>query len=165
MYVREYLTEQKIPFEMILHRPTITASRMARAVHVSGRRVAKSVLLRGETGFVLAVLAATHRVDLPRLRVVLGHHELRLASEAELGEVFSDCQPGAMPPLGRKYGVCTVLDRSLESSSEIVFEGNQTHEAVRIRLADYEAIESPLRADFAEEIRLTGKPATRPGVA
>lgn len=152
MNVRDYLRGLRVPFEVFLHRPVPSAARLASAVHVPGRWVAKSVLLRVGSEYVLAVLPATHRIDFDRLRRALGVAYVELAQVEEVERVFFDCQPGAMPPLGKAYGVRTVMDASLLGVPELLFEGNVHHEGVRMRPSDYEAIEAPEKAQFAEPI-------------
>jgi Ala-tRNA(Pro) deacylase len=152
MCIREYLQAQRVPFEVLLHRPTPSATRLAQSVHVPGHRVAKAVLLRAGGGFVLAVLPATHRIVLECLSEVLGIREIRIATEDEVEGVFTDCQRGALPPFGRLYGLATLVDASLAGEVDIVFEGNTRHEGVRMSYRDFEALEAPLRAQFAMAI-------------
>jgi Ala-tRNA(Pro) deacylase len=152
MNVRDYLRGHRVPFEVLLHRPAPSAAKLASTVHVPGRCVAKSVLLRVGSEYVLAVLPATHKIDFDRLRHALGVAYVELAQAEELERVFFDCQPGALPPLGKGYGVKTVVDASLVGVPEILFKGNVRHEGVWMRFSDYEAIEAPEKAQFAEAI-------------
>lgn len=150
--IRDYLRSRGVLHETLLHRPSPTAAHRAQSVHVSGARVAKAVLIRAGSGFVLAVLPATHRIDLDRLAGILRTTDLGIATENELESVFSDCELGAIPPFGSIYGLRTVVDASLAGGNEIVIEGNARHEDLRIRFRDFEAIESPIRGRFAEPI-------------
>lgn len=152
MYVRDYLIGQRVWFETLLHRPAPSASRLAGNIHVSGRYVAKAVLVRTDGTKALAVLPATHRIDLARLSLVLGKGPLCLASEDEVIGTFGDCERGALPPFGRLYGLTTVVDNTLASGSQIIFVGNARHEGVRMRYHDFETLESPIRARFATAI-------------
>ena len=152
MSIQTYLQSRQIPFEVLLHAPAPSAARLARSVHVPGQRVAKTVLVKVSDRFVLAVLPATHRIDLPKLMETLGSTDLQIASEHDLHEVFIDCELGALPPFGRLYGISTVVDTSLAGGSEIVFEGNTRHEGMRMRYRDYEAVEAPARGRFATPI-------------
>src|SRR3954471_4701716 len=152
MYVREYLIGQRVWFETILHRPAPSASRLAGSVHVSGRHVAKAVLVCTDGTYALAVLPATHRINLARLSQVLGKGPVRLASEDEVIRTFGDCERGALPPFGRLYGLTTVVDATLAGGPEIIFVGNARHEGVRMRYRDFEALEGPIRARFATAI-------------
>jgi Ala-tRNA(Pro) deacylase len=149
MGIRDFLTSQHVPYETLLHRPAPCATRRAQTLHVPGERVAKAVLVRAGDGFVLAVLPATHRIDLGRFGDSLGIREPRIASEQDTQQVFFDCERGAIPPFGRLYGLTTVIDASLIGGAEIVFEGNMRHEGLRMRLRDFESIETPVRARFA----------------
>ncbi len=149
MSIRDFLLSRSVRFEILLHRPAHSATHLAGSVHVPGRSVAKAVLIRAGAGYALAVLPATHRVDTARLAEVLGVGDVEIATEPEVEAVFADCEPGALPPFGRLYGLTTIVDTSLAAGSEIVFVANTRHEGVRMRFKDYEAIEVPLRARFA----------------
>lgn len=151
MTIREYLRNCGVPFSVVLHAPAPSASRVAQTVHLSGQKVAKAVLLRSGADYLLAVLPATHRVSLGRLAEVLGQADLRLASEDELDRIFPDCEHGSLPPFGRLYGLPTIVDSSLSASGEIFIEGNFRHEGLRLRFRDYEQVEGPQRARFAEQ--------------
>ena len=150
MSIRDYLESRHVWFETMLHSPAPSASRRAQTVHVSGRFVAKGVLVSTTGGpYVLAVLPATTRIDLPRLAQALNSQSLEIATEDEVERIFGDCERGALPPFGRLYGLTTVVDSSLAGGSEIVFVGNTRHEGVRMRYRDYEALEAPIRTRFA----------------
>ena len=152
MCIRDFLQARGVRFEILLHRPSPSAAHLAGSVHVPGRSVAKSVLVRAGDSFALAVLPATHRIDLQRLAEVLEVEDLRIATESEVEAVFDDCETGALPPFGRLYGLTTVLDASVSAGAEIVFVGNTRHEGVRMRFKDYERVEAPVKARFASPI-------------
>ena len=63
MKISDFLEEQRVEFDLIPHRDTYDAQRMAQTLHVPGREVAKTVLLRADQGFtyVVAVLPATKK--------------------------------------------------------------------------------------------------------
>jgi Ala-tRNA(Pro) deacylase len=124
---------------------------------VPGRGVAKTVMVKAGERSVLAVLPATARIDLGRLGRALGidPSQLRLASPDEILQTIGDCEPGVIPPFGRLYGLETIVDISLADNPMIVFGANTRHEGMRMRFSDYEALEEPLRAIFAEPIGST----------
>jgi Ala-tRNA(Pro) deacylase len=154
MCIREFLQSRSVRFELLLHRPAHSAAHLAGSLHVPGRRVAKAVLVKAGDAFALAVLPATHRIDTVRLAEVMGVDVLRIATESEVETVFADCEPGALPPFGRLYGLTTIVDSSLAGGAEVAFMGNTRHEGVRMRFKDYEAVESPIRARFASPIAI-----------
>ncbi len=148
MRVPDFLAEQDVPFESLLHPPAFSAQKRAKYLHVPGVRVAKSVLLAGPDGYVLAVLPATHHVDTERLACELGG-PVRVAAEREVAEVFRDCEWGVVLPFGSLYGVPTILEDELGGEVLMVFEGNSHMEAVRLLCRDFERLERPRRLHFA----------------
>jgi len=149
MRLDDLLVSRHIPFQRLPHRRTYTANRMAQALRVKGREVAKTVLLRTGQGHILAVLPATHQIDLEQLREELGDPRIELAAEEEMDRLFPDCERGAVPPFGSLYQVPTIMDDSLAEDENIVFEGPDHEQAIRISLQDYETIEHPRHGHFA----------------
>ncbi|MCI0639737.1 MAG: YbaK/EbsC family protein [Gemmataceae bacterium] len=149
MRIDELLMHRQVPHQRLHHSPAYTAHRIAQLLHVPGKELAKSVLLRTTDGYTLAVLPATHYVDLERMRQELQDDDIDLASEGEMQRVFPDCETGAMPPFGSLYNVPTIVDDSLAEDEEIVFEGPTHEEAIRMAYRDYEEVEHPRHGRFA----------------
>jgi Ala-tRNA(Pro) deacylase len=149
MRLEDLLVSRHIPFQRLPHRRTYTANRMAQVLHVKGREVAKTVLLKTAQGHMLAVLPATHQINLEELREDLGDARVELAGEEEMDRLFPDCERGAVPPFGSLYQLPTIMDDSLAEDETIVFEGPNHEQAIRMSFQDYEAIEHPRRAHFA----------------
>jgi Ala-tRNA(Pro) deacylase len=148
MRIAKLLAEQQVSFEVLPHAPAFTAQKLAKSLHVPGRQVAKCVLLRSSTDFILAVLPATHHVDTDRLARYLGS-AVRLATDQEISALFPDCEWGVVPPFGTLYGVRTLLDDALAPNDLIIFE-DQTHvEAIRLPCREFERLEKPLRLPFS----------------
>ena len=148
MNVQSYLRQRNVPFTTLSHQPTFDAHSLAQAVHVPGQEVAKSVLLRCDGEYVLALLPATYTVDLHAAGEMLGCKHAVLATEAECGSHFADCELGVLPPFGAEYRMRTIMDRSLLKDEEIVFEGNTHREAIRMRTEDLRRLEQPQVGDF-----------------
>lgn len=158
MSIREYLRVRQVPFITLLHRPVDSAARVAQSLHVRGDCVAKGVLFRAGSAYVLAVVPSTQRVGVERLANVLGLSDLELATEDEVSRVFHDCQPGALPPFGSVYGLTTVVDPHVLSQREIVVESNTRHEGIRLRASDYAGVERPIVARVGQAISPPRRP-------
>jgi Ala-tRNA(Pro) deacylase len=144
MRVPDFLLEQHIPFETLLHPPAFTAQKRAHFLRVPGRQVAKSVLLHGPEGYLLAVLPATQHVDTEQVALALGG-PVRLADDDEIASVFRDCEWGVVAPFGTLYGLPVLLDAGIAPDALMVFETTTHVEAVRLRCRDFERLERPRR--------------------
>jgi Ala-tRNA(Pro) deacylase len=152
MRIASYLSDHEVAFNALLHPPAYTASRRAHYLRVPGKLFAKSVLLHGPAGYFLAVLPATHSVDLSAASAFAGG-PVRLAGRQEIPEVFRDCEWGALAPFGSLYGVPTLLDDSFDPDAMLVFAAQQHGLAIRMRCRDFERLELPRRLRIASEPR------------
>lgn len=152
MQITEFLTKRKVGFKVIPHPRAYEAQRVAQSMHLPGRVVAKTVLLRANGGYtyIVAVLPATKMIDLERASAALGGSKIRLATELEVAQHCPDCEFGVLPPFGSQYAMRTIVDESLAKDCEIVFEGNTHDEAIRMKFEDFVDIEHPLILDFAQ---------------
>lgn len=160
MNVQSYLTENGVPFELCRHRPTYDASHLAEAMHVDCKAVAKTVLLRLDGGFryALAILPASHVIDVEKLSKALGGTHVQLATEAEVAERCPQCEVGVLPPFGSQCYLETLLDPAAKMNEEIIFEGNSHGEAIRMQYTDFIELEQPMVVAFAtpaREIKMT----------
>ncbi|HOP15081.1 MAG: YbaK/EbsC family protein [Gammaproteobacteria bacterium] len=125
--LREYLESRGITYEVVEHPHTDSAMRAAEAAHVPGDQVAKPVLLGDEHSYLLAVIPATHRLELDRINQVLSRN-LEMLPEDEIEAAFSDCERGAIPAVGEPYGIDVVIEPALLHQPEVYFEsGDHEH--------------------------------------
>ncbi len=134
--VRNYLEQHRVRYDVVPHARTHSSTQTAAAAHVPGDNLAKSIILKDETGYVMAILPSTHRLELGRLHKTLSR-PLGLATEEEIAGLFYDCEPGAVPALGPAYGVMTLMDDSLAEQPEVYFEAGDHTELIRVRGDQY----------------------------
>lgn len=136
------------PHTVLSHPTAFTAQQEAAVTHVPGRLWAKTVVCFADDQPVLAVVPASCRVDLGRLRSAIGATRVRLASEAEFEALYPDCQVGAMPPLGPLFHQPVFVDRVIAEDPEVVFHAGTHTDAVRMSYRDLADLVRPTVADF-----------------
>jgi Ala-tRNA(Pro) deacylase len=123
--------------KIIHHRDTYTAQEMAEATHISGRDVAKVVIITDGRRHHMVVLPANTRIDLERLSEALDIPNARLATEKELGRLFPDCELGAMPVCGNLYGLPVHMDSCLIPEPTITFAAGSHHQSIQMSTSDF----------------------------
>lgn len=146
--LKNHLDREHVHYDVLPHSQTFRAIAIAQTLHLPIQEMAKVVIVKVKDCFITTVLPATEKVDVQRLRKLFGTHRVRLATEAEITQIFPDCELGAMPPLGTLYGLPVYVDRSLIGDEEIVFEGGTHSEAIRMRYWDFAALVFPVVAEF-----------------
>jgi Ala-tRNA(Pro) deacylase len=137
--LQRYLEGRDVGYEVVSHPVTGSSSETAQSAHVSGDRIAKTVVLRdGDEGdgYLLAVVPASHHLSLEMLRSWLGR-SVALPSEQEVGQLFPDCDLGAIPPTGDAYGLDVALDEALLGLEQVHFEGGDHRSLVKVGGAQF----------------------------
>ncbi len=134
--LRKYLIAENIQYDEISHELTMTSARTAEASHVSGDRLAKAVVLRLNSGYMLAVLPTSHQLRMSDLRARFGD-DIDLANEHEINRLFADCAHGAVPAVGRCYGLDVLVDDSIETQPEIYMEAGDHQTLLHLNQAQF----------------------------
>lgn len=137
--IRNYMNEHGLRYDVLTHPHSHNSMETAEFAHVPGRCLAKSVVLEDDDGFLMAVLPSTHHVQIGRLSRAL-NRPLRLATEHELAVLFCDCERGAIPPVGKIYGMRTIIDDSLADEPEIYFESGDHERLIQMSREDFLAM-------------------------
>ena len=145
----DYLNSQGVAYTRIRHPKAYTAQEIAAAAHVPGDQLAKTVMVKVDGKLAMAVVPASFRVNLDRLKAHTGAGHVELASESDYRERFPDCEVGAMPPFGNLYGVPVYAAKNLAEEMEIAFCGGAHGELVRIAFEDFNRLVHPKVLDFA----------------
>src|SRR5262245_42701550 len=131
--------DQNVTYDMITHEPTMSSTRTAQACHVPGDRLAKAIVLRRNGGYMLAVVPATHHLNVADLKRQIGD-DVDLADEAEIRRLFPDCTLGAIPPIGACYELDVIIDDSIELQPEIYLEGGDHTTLVHMTQAQFKQL-------------------------
>ena len=66
--VSNFLQAKDVEYDVLTHPHTATSGESAQAAHVPGTRLAKSVILEDEQGFLMVVLPSCRQVNLQELQ-------------------------------------------------------------------------------------------------
>jgi Ala-tRNA(Pro) deacylase len=148
--LKDYLDENNIKYVKITHSRAYTAQEIAASVHIPGKELAKTVIVRVNDGFGMAVLPASRKVNFDRLKTVVGNNEIRLAQEDEFKSLFPDCEVGAMPPFGNLYNLPVYVASALSEDKDIAFNAGTHTDVIKISYSDFENLVKPTVGTFSE---------------
>ncbi|HEX9053885.1 MAG TPA: YbaK/EbsC family protein [Gemmatimonadales bacterium] len=146
--LRDYLDAQQTKYVIITHSPAHTAQEIAAAAHISGKEMAKTVMMKVDGEMVMVVLPASMKVDLGRLLDATGATEVELAQEKEFEHLFPGCDLGAMPPFGNLFGLRTFIAEELTEDEEIAFNAGSATELIKLAYEDYARLVRPRSLPF-----------------
>jgi Ala-tRNA(Pro) deacylase len=134
--VSEYLEKQSVPFEATSHDETYTSIDEAKALGIAADEVLKAVVLQAASGYRLAVIPASRRLDMNLVHKAMDDKHARLATEEELEREFPAYELGAFPPLGSLLSMPTYADPEVMKHDTVVFAAGTRTESVKVRTED-----------------------------
>ena len=140
MNLQSYLDDQGVKYRLSHHEPTYTSQDLAAIEHIPGRKVIKPVVVRADGQWVMCALPACYRVDVGELRDQLRCDDVMLADEQMLQRLFPECELGAEPPIGKLFGMPTLMDESLFQDKMVTFQAGTHCDAVTMTLSDFRRI-------------------------
>jgi Ala-tRNA(Pro) deacylase len=146
--LRKFLDSHHVKYLVISHSLAYTAQGVAALAHVSGKELAKTVIVKIDGILAMAVVPAPFHVDLGRLKTLTGAQIVELATEREFKDAFPDCETGAMPPFGNLYDMSVYADLNLAANEEITFTAGTHRELVRMGWDDMRRLVNPTIAEL-----------------
>jgi Ala-tRNA(Pro) deacylase len=135
-FVTEHLERRGVDYEVAEHPRAVTSMEEAGALGITADEVVKTVMLATDRGPALVVVPASRRLDLRLAREAVGDHAARLASEDELQRSFSECELGALPPLGSLLGAPVFVDPEVLEHDTVMFAAGTQTQSIKARSAD-----------------------------
>jgi Ala-tRNA(Pro) deacylase len=147
------LEARGVDYELLPHAHTESALAEAHALGVDPRDVAKTLVVSTSEGYVRAVVPATERLDLRKLRELLGasKKDVHLATERDLARDYAEFDLGAVPPIGGKRHDSVVIDRRLIERKELVLEAGNHDESIRMGREDLVKATGAQVADISQD--------------
>jgi len=139
--LQHYLDRLGIDYEVVVHPYADTGLDTAERAHIPADKLAKSIMLEDEGGYLMAVCAASRRIKLGDLYRET-NRRLEFADEAVLANVLDDCVPGAVPPVGELYGIDVVVDMDLFMQPDVYFEAGDHVDLVHVSAEGFQTLMS-----------------------
>lgn len=141
--LKDFLDKQHVNYVSIGHSPAYTAQEIAAAAHISGKNLAKIVIIKMGEKLAMVVLPAHDHVNFSKLKEATGSANVDLASETDFKSQFPECEVGAMPPFGNLYDVPVFVSSKLSAHDQIIFNAGSHSELMQLAYRDFERLVKP----------------------
>ena len=139
----DFLDQNKVNYSTISHTPAYTASQTAQSAHISGKNMAKLVMVKIDNKLAMIVMPAHVRLDMALLKQETKAKDIELAHEYEFNDKFPGCELGAMPPFGDLYEMDVYVADSLSHRNWLAFNGGTHSELIKMKTKDFLSLVHP----------------------
>lgn len=142
--LKDYLDLNNIKYIEIRHSPAYTAQEIASSIHHTGKEIAKSVIVKIDSGYAMAVLPASNIINENLLKIAIRTNKLELATEDDIEKLLPDCPVGAIPPFGNLYNIDVYVSKHLSRKKEIIFNAGSRTGVIKMNFRDYKKLVNPV---------------------
>lgn len=134
--LQKYLADNGVAYDILSHPHTFSSMNTAESAHISGKNLAKSVIIEDGDGYVMAVIPANQHLKFRKVNHAL-NRKMGMATEAELETLFNDCELGAIPAVGSAFSMDSIIDDQLADCTDIYFEAGDHEELIHMKGSSY----------------------------
>lgn len=153
----KYLDDNKYKYEVIQHRTTYTAWDTAQTEHVKPQEVAKSLVLKADKDWIVAVIPSNKNLDKKKLLKVI-NTERKKKKEKSVKKIEFAKEPwmkknvggkvGATPPFSGILKTDIYIDKSLLNSIKVYLGSGEYDASIRVSAKEYLKKENPIIGSF-----------------
>lgn len=148
--LQKHLAKNTVVYDVVPHKTVFTVYDLAQTTKEKLNTIVKTLLVKYDQDYVLAVVPAHLRLDLIALKKFLKAKKLELAKEKDMLKKFK-VKPGAMTPFGSMYKVGVVVDTSLVKAEKVLMSAGSFTESLRVKMKHYLKAEQPQTAKIAKK--------------
>lgn len=141
--LKEFLDNHHVNYSCINHSPGFTAQEVAASAHISGKQLAKTVIVKIGKQFAMVVLPANEHVNFAALKEIAKGASVDLAKESEFKAKFPECEAGAQPPFGNLFDMPVYVSNHLVDYDQIIFNAGTHSELMKLAYRDFERLVHP----------------------
>ena len=138
--LKEFLDSHQVKYVSMTHSPAFTSQEIAAAAHVSGKQLAKTVIVKADGKLAMVVIPAQDQINFAKLREVTGIANVDLASESEFKDKFAGCEVGAMPPFGNLYEMPVLFLVACHIKTTLYLTQVHIQELMQLSFQDFERL-------------------------
>ncbi len=147
LQIKELLDQHHVSYYVMDHAPTPTSEIAVRVTGTKPEEGAKAIVLRSKGRFLMCVLSGNRKIDLKKVRMILGHKTLSLATPEEVKKA-TGCDIGSVHPFGNLCGIQLYADRNLIKHEMMTFSAGMVTKSIRMKSEEYLQLSKAVVEDF-----------------
>lgn len=155
--ILNHLEKNKIKYDIIAHKTVYTAFDLANTTKSKLSDIAKTLLIKADSRYVLVVVPAHYKLDFAKVKKVLKAKKVEIAKEGIMKSKFK-VKPGAITPFGTLHKTEVVIDNALKKTGKMVIGAGSFVESLRMKVKDLANLEEAKFAAIGARAQAPGVP-------
>ncbi len=147
-----FLDKNLVKYTILDHKLVYTAFDLSQTLKVSPQQISKTIVIKTDKEYILAVLSAAHYINLAKLTKILKIKRLAIVNEKTVSKIFK-IKPGTITPFGKLYKIKVYLDKTLLKSKNIITQSGSLKNSINFKPKDFLKITNGEMCDFSSKKR------------
>jgi len=144
------LVESKIKYDIVAHKVVFTAWDLAQTLKMKPSEISKTLVLKADKDYILAVLPGDLRLDMAKLKKLAKVKKISIVSEKDMVKKFK-VKPGAITPFGSLYKTPVYIENRLTKLTNCLFQSGSFNHSIKMKVKDFIKIEEPVKGSFGKK--------------
>lgn len=154
--ILNYLEKNKIKYEIVPHKTVYTAYDLAQTLKKKMSEIAKTVIIKADKDYFLAVIPADRQIDFKKVKKILKAKKVTLAPERIMKSYFK-VKLGAITSFGQLHKCSVIMDKNLLKTKKALFSGGDFNNSLLLSTKAFVKLENPIIALFTTKKKIKKK--------
>lgn len=145
------LKSSSLDFEPYEHKAVHTSEEAAKVRNTPLQEGAKALVMYADEVPVMVVIPGNRKLDMKAFKSVYKVRNLRMATPEEVEQV-TGVTIGAVPPLGRIFGIPLYMDAAVRTNTHVSFNAGLHTHSIRMGEPEYETLAQPTVGEFSKDV-------------
>lgn len=146
--VKKYLNSKNIDYEELAHKTVYTAYDAAQTLKKQLKEIAKNILIEADKIHVLVILPADKKIDMEKLKKVLGAKKVSIPNEQTMIKVLK-IKPGTLSSFGKLHNLEVIVDKAMLGVKKAVISTGSFTDSILMKVKDFIQLEEARLANIA----------------
>jgi len=163
----KYLEKSGVKHEILEHRTVYTAYDAAATMRKKLNEIAKSLFIKADKDYYLAILPADYNLDFKKLGKCIGTQTKKPIKAVKIpGEKVMEnllkVKAGAMSAFGGLHKLPVVVDKGLVKAKKAIFSSGSFNHSVEMAVRDFVKIENAVLGNFGVKKKIKKQKISKP---
>jgi prolyl-tRNA editing enzyme YbaK/EbsC (Cys-tRNA(Pro) deacylase) len=147
--IKQYLEENKVKFEELVHKTVYTAHDAAQTLKTKLSEIGKPLVIKADGKYMLILLPANRQLDIKKLKNKLGAKKVEIVSEKVMAKTLK-LKKEAVGAFGKLRQLKVYVDKNVLKNKKVIFATSDFKRSIKMMAKDFVKLEEAVVGEVSK---------------
>lgn len=147
--IKQYLEENKVKFEELVHKTVYTAHDAAQTLKTKLSEIGKPLVVKADGKYMLILLPANRQLDIKKLKNKLGAKKVEIVSEKVMAKTLK-LKKEAVGAFGKLRQLKVYVDKNVLKNKKVIFATSDFKKSIKMAVKDFVKLEEAVVGEVSK---------------